>query len=183
MVLRMDNYPTEEEIINYKNNIDFVFSEYVKLKNNPIWIIGKRDIYLSLPDYMSLIKSRIFSKIPKEKIKNYCKLDYNKIMTEKNMAKLLQDKDLDKIVHEYRKKLEKLKKIDKEINTKEQQLKNKKKKEDKDKLKREIRDLKDEKALLVNEIKILKAQMNALSNGKAEDRDAIALTSVYNEEF
>ena len=132
---------------------------------------------------MSLIKSRIFSKIPKEKIKNYCKLDYNKIMTEKNMAKLLQDKDLDKIIREYRKKLEKLKKLDKEINSKEQQYKNKKKKEDKDKLKKEINNLKDEKALIINEIKILKAQMNALSNGKAEDRDAMALASVHIEEF
>jgi hypothetical protein len=27
----MDNYPTEEEIINYKNNIDFVFSEYAEI--------------------------------------------------------------------------------------------------------------------------------------------------------
>jgi len=168
---------------NAKNKIDFVLEDSFKLKNNPIWIIGKRDIYLSLPDYMSLIKSRIFSKIPKEKIKNYCKLDYNKIMTEKNMAKLLQDKDLDKIIHEYRKKLEKLKKLDKEINSKEQQYKNKKKKEDKDKLKKEINNLKDEKALLINEIKILKAQMNALSNGKAEDRDAMALASVHIEEF
>ena len=51
------------------------------------------------------------------------------------------------------------------------------------KLKKEINNLKDEKALLINEIKILKAQMNALSNGKAEDRDAMALASVHIEEF
>jgi hypothetical protein len=168
---------------NAKNKIDFVLEDAFKLKNNPIWIIGKKDIYLSLPDYMSLIKSRIFSKIPKEKIRNYCKINYDKIMTEKNMAKLLQEKDLDKIVREYREKLNKLKEIDKKINRIEQQLKNKKNKEEKDKLKRELNDLKDEKALLVQEIKILKSQMNALSNGKAEDKDKIALTSLYDEEF
>jgi hypothetical protein len=165
---------------NPKNKIDFVIEDIFKLKDNPLWIIGKNEIYLSLPDYMSLVRSRIFSKIPKNKIRDYCRISYEKIMSDRNMGKLLTDKDQGELIAELRKKVNKLENIDKEIRRLE-----KKKKDPKKKLSPEeqvkLKDLKDEKFLLVNEIKVLRAQINALSNGNKNDE--LALTSIIDQEF
>ncbi len=165
---------------NPKNKIDFVIDDIFKLKDNPLWIVGKSELYLSLPDYMSLVRSRIFTKIPKNKIRDYCRISYEKIMSDKNMGKLLTDKDQGQLIAELRKKINKLEHVDKEIKKlEEKKKKNKKNFNKNDEIR--LKDLKDEKFLLVNEIKVLKAQINALSNGNKNDD--LALTSLIDQEF
>jgi len=96
---------------NPKNKIDYILTDIFKIDQNPLWIVGNRELYLTLPDYMSLIRSKIFTKVPKDKIKNYCKINYEKIMSERNMGKILMDKDQGEMIQDLRKKVSRLESI------------------------------------------------------------------------
>jgi len=147
------------------NKIDFVINDLLKLENNPIWIIAKNKIYLSLPDYMSLTHQRLFSSIPKEEIQNYCVFDYQKLWTEKDMGRLFntpqdykkivrQIKDVEKDLTQKEKELEGLLKTKKDLQKKGKRLDDKKYKR--------LKQLQKETSILRETLKYLKAQLALL---------------------
>jgi len=56
------------------SRIQTVLFEYLGLKDNPVWILSKTDVYLSMPDDLSLTNTSILSKISKNDLKEVCRI-------------------------------------------------------------------------------------------------------------
>lgn len=139
------------------------------IKNNPVWIISRNKIFLSLPDFISLTRERIFNSIPKEDIQNYCKIHYDKIWNEMDFGSTFGGKQ-----KEY---IDKMKKIDKQLKEIEKKLKNKQ-----DELKKAGKD-KSKKAILNSEIKKLRAELDYLVTSLKALRSATSLFSTEKNNF
>jgi len=71
---------------NPMNRIQTVLFDYLGLKDNPVWILSKNDVYLSMPDDLSLTNSSILSRIPKSELKDVCRISASDYWTQKNMG-------------------------------------------------------------------------------------------------
>lgn len=79
-----------QKLSNPRNRLEFVIEDILGLYNNPVWIIGKTKLYLSMPDYLSLTKTKILSAIDKADLKNICRIDYKDYWDEKRMGQMLK---------------------------------------------------------------------------------------------
>jgi len=145
------------------NKFNYVI-DVLGIKQNPIWIISRSKIFLSLPDFMSLTQERIFNSIRKENIESYCRIDYSKIWNEMDFGSAFGGK-----AKEFKDKIKKLEKeiskINKEIEKKEKE-KEKANKNKKKELGKEIGKLKAYKDTLMTSLKGLQAAMNLFSIDK-----------------
>ena len=67
------------------NRLNYVV-EILGLNNNPLWILSRNKIFLSLPDFMSLTHDRIFNSLDKDDIQRYCNINYDRIWSELNFG-------------------------------------------------------------------------------------------------
>ena len=142
---------------NPKNKVDRILEDILKLKDNPIWLISKNTIWLSLPNYMSLTRSRIFGQVSKSDIQDYCKIDYKKMWTEVNMASVFNSP---KDQRELQNKIKNLETKLKSIEDKLKKFGNNKKLSESQK--KEKKKLQDEKNKILRDLKFLKALQKAV---------------------
>ncbi len=70
------------------NRIRVVLEDYLGLEFNPVWIISKTDIILSMPDHLSLTGTSVLSKVPKVELSRVCKIDIKDYWNPENMGKV-----------------------------------------------------------------------------------------------
>jgi len=75
---------------NPMNRLKEVVQEYLGLRDNPVWILSKENVYLSMPDTMSLINTSLLSKVPKTELMNICKIKASDYWNEQTMGKITQ---------------------------------------------------------------------------------------------
>ncbi len=75
---------------NPMNRIQEVLFDYLGLKDNPVWIISKTNIFLSMPDDLSLTNTGILSSIPKQDLMDVCKIKASDYWNEKTMGQVSQ---------------------------------------------------------------------------------------------
>jgi len=76
------------KLTNPMNKLQVVIEEYLGLKDNPVWIISKTDVYLSMPDDLSLTNTSILSKIPKSELMEVCKIKPSDYWNQDTMGKV-----------------------------------------------------------------------------------------------
>ena len=159
------------------NQLDYMITDVFKLKNNPIWIIGKTKIFLSLPDYLSLLKQRVFSNIPRDKINAYCRIDYRKIWSEKNFGFALTNQNKHELIKKIESIQQTIKNLNKKIEQKEaEKSKNKKNKDKKRQLEKEIKELRIERDNLMTVLKFYQGKLALF-----DERTALNLMSLDSE--
>jgi len=89
---------------NPMNKLQTVLHDYLGLKNNPVWVISKQNVYLSMPDDLSLTNSSILSTIPKTELMDVCKIKASDYWNENMMGKVTEIGN--KKLSEARKKVE-----------------------------------------------------------------------------
>jgi hypothetical protein len=96
---------------NPTSRLETVIADYLGLADNPVWIISDSNVFLSMPDDLSLTKTSIFSKIPKGDLMKVCKIDMRQYWDEKRLGKVAEfgnkkiaklHKDIDKYEEEIR---------------------------------------------------------------------------------
>jgi len=75
---------------NQLNKLQLVIEDYLGLKNNPTWILSKAEVYLSMPDSLSLTNTSLLSKIPKSELMQVCKIKASDYWNETNLGKVSQ---------------------------------------------------------------------------------------------
>ena len=73
---------------NQMNKLQVVIENYLGLKDNPTWVIGETDIFLSMPDGLSLTETSLLSKIPKEDLMGVCNIKASDYWNENTMGKV-----------------------------------------------------------------------------------------------
>jgi len=141
---------------NPKNKVDHILEDVLKLKDNPIWLISKNTIWLSLPNYMSLTRNRIFGQVQKSDIQDYCKIDYKKMWTEANMASVFSSPK------DQRELQNKIKNLETQLTNIENKIKNFSGKKLSDAQKKEKNNLIKEKNKILPDLKFLKALQKAV---------------------
>jgi len=68
------------------NRMQTVLYDYLGLKNNPVWIISRANIYLSMPDDLSLTNTSLLSNIPKTDLMKVCNIRAADYWNERNMG-------------------------------------------------------------------------------------------------
>lgn len=76
------------KLSNASNRIQEVLFKYLGLKNNPVWLLSKTEVYLSMPDDLSLTNTSILSKIPKTELMDVCKIKASDYWNENSMNKV-----------------------------------------------------------------------------------------------
>ena len=161
---------------NPTNQIDYMITDVFKLKNNPIWIISRTKIFLSLPDYLSLLKQRVFSNIPKDKINAYCRIDYRKIWSEKNFGFALTNQNKHELIKKINSIQQTINSINKKIEQKEaEKSKNKKNKNKKNQIEKEIKELRIERDNLMTVLKFYQGKLALF-----DEKTAMDLMSIEN---
>lgn len=129
-----------QKINNPRNRMEYVLESLLGLCNNPVWIISKTHIFLSMPDKMSLSNTKILNAVPKEDIKKICEIKEEEFWSGKKMGKTTQIenpkekeiknkiKKIEQVIFDESKRLksssrpEEKKKIYKRIETKEEEI-------------------------------------------------------------
>jgi len=75
---------------NVMSKLQVVLFEYLGLKNNPVWIISKTDVFLSMPDDLSLTNTSVLSKIPKTDLAKVCEIKPSDYWNENTLGKVTQ---------------------------------------------------------------------------------------------
>jgi len=101
----LSNMPPKK-LSNPMSRLQNVLFDYLGLKDNPVWIISKVNLYLSMPDDLSLTNTGILSKIPKTELMNICKINPSDYWDEKTMGQISQFGN--KEIARYHKKIEEL---------------------------------------------------------------------------
>jgi hypothetical protein len=78
------------KLANPLNRIQTVLEDYFGLKENPVWIISRQNVYLSMPDNFSLTQTGILSSIPKSEIKEVCHIKASDYWNENNLGKVTE---------------------------------------------------------------------------------------------
>ena len=78
------------KMTNPMNKLQVVIESYLGLKNNPTWVIGKTDLFLSMPDGLSLTNTSLLSKIPKTELMDVCKIKASDYWNENTMGKVTE---------------------------------------------------------------------------------------------
>ena len=78
------------KLSNPMNRLQAVLFDYLGLKDNPVWVISKANIYLSMPDDLSLTNTSILSKIPKTDLMEVCKITPKDYWNERTMGQVGQ---------------------------------------------------------------------------------------------
>lgn len=86
------------KINNPLNIIKYVIKR-LGIENNPVFVIGKGNVILSTPDFLSLTGTAVFSKIPFHEMKQVCQINYHDTLWNKNhmfksATKAAIDKDM-----------------------------------------------------------------------------------------
>jgi len=157
------------------NKFNHVF-DVLGIKENPLWIISRTKIFLSLPDFMSLTRDRIFNSIKKEEIQSYCKIDYGKIWNELDFGSAFGGKEQQykRKIKDIERKLDKIRKEIKEVQKEKDKNKDKNKKKE---LNKKIERLKAEEDFLLTSLKALKSTMDLFNLTK----DNLRLNAVQEE--
>jgi len=105
------------KLSNVTNRINTVLYDYLGLKKNPVWLLSKTDVYLSMPDDLSLTNTSIISKIPKTELMDVCKIKASDFWNEGTMGKVAQFKNnkADASRKSYEKALNNVEKLNKEL--------------------------------------------------------------------
>ena len=153
---------------NQMNKLQVVIEDYLGLKDNPTWIIGVTDLFLSMPDGLSLTKTSLLSKIPKEELMEVCKIKASDYWNEKTMGKVTEFGEN-----------KKTKEADKKLNKANQDLKDAKdaKSNNSDDKKIKSLDAKVEKA----EKKVSQAEENK-TKIKLENKPFLPNATIFHEE-
>jgi len=87
-------------ISNELNQLEFIIKRF-GLTDNPVFIIGKGNVILSSPDYMSMTGQPFIKKIPFIELENICRIDYSKDMWDDReiMQKVDNQNKYDKMVN------------------------------------------------------------------------------------
>ncbi len=72
------------------NRIKTVLEEYLGLRYNPVWIISNTNVYLSMPDTLSLTGTNLLSKIPKSELMQVCNIKPSDYWNESKMGKVAE---------------------------------------------------------------------------------------------
>jgi hypothetical protein len=112
----LENRPPRK-LSNVSNRIQTVLFDFLGLKKNPVWLLSKTDVYLSMPDDLSLTNTGILSKIPKTELMDVCKIKSSDYWNEGNMNKVVQfkNKGAESSRKEYESALKKVEQITKDI--------------------------------------------------------------------
>lgn len=73
---------------NPMNRIQSVLFDYLGLKDNPVWILSKTNVYMSMPDDLSLTNTSILSNIPKQELMQVCKIKASDYWNEQTMGRV-----------------------------------------------------------------------------------------------
>ena len=84
-----ERQPIPRKHKNVKNQLNYVLMDKLKLSNNPLWIVDRMKFYLSIPDYLSLLRDRVFAEVPKKTLEDNCKIQYKKLLDERTIGKNL----------------------------------------------------------------------------------------------
>ncbi len=68
------------------NRMQTVLYDYLGLKDNPVWILSKTDVYLSMPDNLSLTGTSLLSRIPKTELMDVCRIKATDYWNENKMG-------------------------------------------------------------------------------------------------
>jgi hypothetical protein len=95
---------------NPMHKLQTVIHDYLGLKDNPVWIISKQNVYLSMPDDLSLTNTGILSKISKSELKDVCNIKASDYWNENTMNKATQfgDKRMAKLYQDIKKAREQI---------------------------------------------------------------------------
>ena len=85
----IDNQPPRK-LNSPMHKLQTVLYDYLGLKNNPVWIISRQNVYLSMPDDLSLTNTSILSKIPKTELMQVCKIKASDYWNENTMGRVAQ---------------------------------------------------------------------------------------------
>ena len=157
------------------NKFNYVF-DILGIKENPLWVISRSKIFLSLPDFMSLTRDRIFNSIKKEEIQSYCKIDYGKIWNELDFGSAFGGKEQQykRKIKDIERKLDKVRKEIKEVQKEKDKAKDKNKKKE---LNKKFERLKTEEDFLLTSLKALKSTMDLFNLQK----DNLRLNAIQEE--
>jgi vacuolar-type H+-ATPase subunit F/Vma7 len=75
---------------NVMSKLQVVLFDFLGLKNNPVWIISKTEVFLSMPDDLSLTNTSVLSKIPKTELMDVCKIKPSDYWNEATLGKVTQ---------------------------------------------------------------------------------------------
>jgi hypothetical protein len=107
------------QLNNPMNKLQEVLYNYLGLKENPVWVISRQNVYLSMPDDLSLTHTSILSKIPKKDLMEVCRIREADYWNQQTMGKVAQIGNK-KIAQKMREK----KKIEEDIKSEKNKLKN-----------------------------------------------------------
>ncbi len=72
------------------NRMQTVLNDYLGLENNPTWVTSETNIYLSMPDGLSLTGTSILSNIPQADLMDVCRIDPRSYWDGQKMGKVAQ---------------------------------------------------------------------------------------------
>ena len=75
---------------NVMSKLQVVLFDFLGLKDNPVWIISKTEVFLSMPDDLSLTNTSVLSKIPKTELMQVCKIKPSDYWSETTLGKVTQ---------------------------------------------------------------------------------------------
>jgi len=114
------------QLNNPMNKLQEVLYNYLGLKENPVWVISRQNVYLSMPDDLSLTHTSILSKIPKKDLMEVCRIREADYWNQQTMGKVAQIGNK-KIAQKIREK----KKVEEDIKSEKNKLRNAKSNEKK----------------------------------------------------
>jgi hypothetical protein len=174
------------KLSNPMNRLQTVLFEFLGLKDNPVWVISKTNVYLSMPDDLSLTNSAILSKISKTELMDVCKIKETDYWNEKTMGTVAEFGN--KKIARYHKEIEKEEKNIEEWKSQKYELKDSEKTKRKDlekkidQAQKKIRKIEDNISKLSSEEKTYKpnaflfAGMGEDDPNKAENTELLSDT-------
>jgi len=102
---------------NPMNKLQTVLYDYLGLKDNPVWIISRQNVYLSMPDDLSLTNTSLLSKIPKTELKEVCKIKGSDYWNENTLGRVSKfgSKELEKLRKRIKDKREEITALQKKL--------------------------------------------------------------------
>ncbi len=94
-----------------------VLHDYLGLEFNPTWVISQQNIFLSMPDDLSLTNTSILSKIPKADLMQVCRIQPQDYWSGENMGKVARigDPKIKRLVQDIGKNQKEIDKLESEV--------------------------------------------------------------------